>query len=453
MAAAPLIPKWLDYYKYGILFIVIVLVYVSNATYAGNVDTVPASHLPFKLLAGQGFTFDNESAFYSENNTHSAYYVYYPIREGHNYSAYPIVEPVVLTPFYALPFAYLSLSHIPVDVNDIAYRVVVLSSEKAYAAFLTGVCVVFFLLFLEELMDWRFALFGAIAYGFGTEAWSIASQALWQHTLSCMLMAVMLLVVVRHNRTNARWLLVVLGACIGLYAYNRPFCIPLLLPFVVYVVLCGWDFLYAAATGVVAGAPFQYYNLAVFGGLFGNYGGAGNALDLFVPRSNFFENIAGSLVSPSKGVFVVSPIVLLAVPGFLEARSFKGRLKSFFTAAVVGCLVFFYVAGGVVHLGCDGGGYGPRYMTDLMPLLVCFAALFLWHHRDDKRIIALGLLLLVLSIGMQVVGAYMYPSGGFTWENTARLDHAAYWSVSDSQATRSLDFFLNHKTFIRPSYP
>jgi hypothetical protein len=95
--------------------------------------------------------------------------------------------------------------------------------------------------------------------------------------------------------------------------------------------------------------------------------------------------------------------------------------------------------------------YGPRFLTDILPVLVIFLGIYLDHSdfaMANKRnwfIIGVLSVLLVWSIFVQVVGTFYYPNGG--WEGDLRnhegklyanLDEKL-WDWKDTQITRSFN--------------
>jgi hypothetical protein len=112
------------------------------------------------------------------------------------------------------------------------------------------------------------------------------------------------------------------------------------------------------------------------------------------------------LGSPGHGVLVISPVLLLGVPGVV-AMIKDQRCRREGIAYLSVCVVFFALVSG--YFGWHGGwGYGPRYLVILMPF-VCLAGS---HVRMPMRWRYLSLLLLAVSIvqvGIAGTGLMMVP--------------------------------------------
>jgi hypothetical protein len=90
----------------------------------------------------------------------------------------------------------------------------------------------------------------------------------------------------------------------------------------------------------------------------------------FSETTNLTEGLLGSLFSPSRGLFVFSPVLLFAVSGFVIAlRDPKERpLNIAYGAIIVGQSII--VGAGSMWWG--GHSFGPRLMTDAVPFLAYF---------------------------------------------------------------------------------
>lgn len=94
-------------------------------------------------------------------------------------------------------------------------------------------------------------------------------------------------------------------------------------------------------------------------------------------------------------------------------------------------------------VGLVGGhSYGPRLLTDFLPL---FAILLVptWQRLDRSLPLRVGFLaLLAVSIWIQAIGAFYYPSHpGRDWDKTPRnVDwaHDRLWDWRDPQILRLL---------------
>jgi hypothetical protein len=137
--------------------------------------------------------------------------------------------------------------------------------------------------------------------------------------------------------------------------------------------------------------------------------------------------LAGLTVSPSRGLFIFSPVMLVAAAGAIKVWRAPLTGDSGMAAARVDVLLLArYSALAVLAIlltyskfivWWGGHGYGPRYLTDAMPfagLLLGFG--FLPGPAVDSeppvsaRPLRFAAVLLAVSIVVQGIGAFCWPS-------------------------------------------
>jgi hypothetical protein len=86
-----------------------------------------------------------------------------------------------------------------------------------------------------------------------------------------------------------------------------------------------------------------------------------------------------------------------------------------------------------------GHCFGPRYWTDVMPLLGIVLACGLDWSYGRSRLIAMAFALtIVFSIGVQAVGAFSYAADWNLTPTNVDLHHERLWDWRDSQLSRCL---------------
>jgi len=289
----------------------------------------------------------------------------------------------------------------------------------------------------------------AAGLGLGTGLWSSASQTLWQHETAIfgLSLGVLGLVLMRRGddeqaaslqRRLALGLMV--GAAVGLAGGSRLQLAPAIAVLLAAVLVRGGT---VAAVAAACGAaaiigPVCAANIRWFGSVLGAAPMLEELHEAVHGRSGSFSLYSGGyhglLVSPNRGLFIFSPVVLVAAAGVAE--TLRGPRRS----AALWCLVaalmqFVLYASYVVWWG--GHTYGPRYMLDVLPLLVPLAAIGLARVRR-RAVSVLAMAALAWSMSVAALGAFSYPHG--RW-NTEPFDvdrfHDRLWDWSDNQIRRA----------------
>ncbi len=424
------------------LFIVLFVLFNANARANASVDTIPASLLPFSVL-------DNHDLYFDQFVDYFCHIWAPPISflteyGDHYLSIYPIVTPILLIPLYFIPYVSMKLFYIPIDLYDPTFRLIVMGMEKMSASFISALAGVLIYLALKRLVDGKIALIGTLIFGLATSMWSISSQALWQHGMSVLLLSAMIFIVVSGGQKGPdRFRVAALGVLSALFFFNRSSDSFLLLPIVLYILMLKDRRILAyLAAVIIAALPFLAYNIYFFGNPVGGFGRMSSMLSL----AGLPMGVAGLLLSPNRGLLIFSPVVLLAIPGYLKIRDLSNRrLVWFFSVAGLSILLTILLYGSFADWH-GGGCFGTRYLTDIMPYMAIFIGLFLNGYSDLKKTgyrkwlaILIIILLVGYSVFIQFVGAFCYPNGGFKWDQ----DHVPqgdekYWYWHDTQIGRSL---------------
>ena len=154
----------------------------------------------------------------------------------------------------------------------------------------------------------RQSLLFAMVYAFGTCVWSVASRGLWQHTAGLVFLCAAFWLLLQEDD----WRVGLAGLMLGFAVASRPTNILLAVVCAAYVFfrkrrpfpLFASLALFPAALVTLYSAVYLGNPLA-FGQAYraGSFGG------------RFFAGMAGLLASPSRGLFVFSPVFLASVAG------------------------------------------------------------------------------------------------------------------------------------------
>jgi len=145
----------------------------------------------------------------------------------------------------------------------------------------------------------------------------------------------------------------------------------------------------------------------------------------FFSQVPLVHGLAGLLTSPSRGLFVYSPVLLFSVAGLLwVALRGPALLKATAVGVVLNVLV---VSKWFVWWG--GHSWGPRLLADTAPIL-CFFLYPVTGLLDRHRLMkGVFVFFAVLSIGIHALGAFSYDG---RWDAQADIERseAPLWSWS-----------------------
>jgi len=430
--------KYFNNHEKLFLFLIIFIVYTINFRSIPASDTIPASFLPFSILENHNLYMDRYSAIFIQESTPS----FFVEIKGHYLSLFPIVTPLLVTPLYIITYTLLKLINYPIDVFNPGFLLIVTIMEKLSASIIATLSSIFVFSSLKELTNRRIALIGAIIFAFATNTWTISSQALWQHGMSELLLSMIIYFVIINEKKEENKNISYLGLLSGLFIYNRPPDSILLLPVLIYIlsinkfkIIRYFSFMFAAST------PFLLYNFYFFGNLFGGYN---SNFDVLALNSETWLHFIGLLISPNRGLFVYSPILVLAIFGYFKiSKIVNKRIKSFLFIFGLSIILNILVYSSFWHWW-GGWSYGPRFLTGMLPILIIFSGLYLDNHinyNNKKKMISIsiGLILISWSIFVQIVGAFYYPNGGWD-DNPNLIQHPErLWDWKDTQIMRTFN--------------
>lgn len=370
------------------------LVYNANGRAISAGDTYPARYQPFAIWRYHTVLLDPIAPLTAQGRGDTAFWMV-PAPGGHTISLYPVVLPVLIAPLYLPAAGYLHLRGWTDWRLDHVARVM----EKLSASLLAALSASLLYLLLRRRAAAPTALLLTLAYAFGTTTWVVSSQALWQHGMA-ELLVIGALLLLTGPCTAPRALAA--GLLVGLIAANRP-------PDAILAAALGayglfWAgrrraALLAAAAALPAGLVLLY-NLAVAHNLAGGYGLVGKATYF---RHDLLPGLGGLLLSPTRGLLVFSPFLLFLVLAWRHLpRSPRERGLSLAIIAGVSLQVVLYAKG-----DWRGGiSWGPRYMTDLLPLLLWMLVPVVAALRGFGRVCFL--LAVGAAVAIEAIGAFWY---------------------------------------------
>jgi hypothetical protein len=359
-------------------------------------------------------------------------------RHGHWRSAYPPL------PGFVAGVAALVLRS--VGVWDPAAPLAGPAIAKLTASAFTALAVVLIYLTALRLSGSRHALLIAIGAGLGTNLWAHTSQTLWQGETAILALATAVYLSLRGPSSTAA--VAAASLALGVAVTTRLQLLPAVL---VVATMIAWKTRKYVATLLplmLTGIALAALNLHWFGHPFGArlQIEAASIADHFVPGSvgNPLVGLTGLLVSPSRGLLVFSPVVLVAVAGCFRLRHAANSELRWLTVAA-GTQILVYSA---YSVWWGGHSYGPRLLLDVVPLLAPLAAVGLpwWTSIRSRALVAW--VLLAWSITVSATGAFVFPHERWNTSPT-NVDrfHERLWDWRDPQFVRAWRAGLSPQNF------
>jgi hypothetical protein len=163
--------------------------------------------------------------------------------------------------------------------------------------------------------------------------------------------------------------------------------------------------------------------------------------------STFFESIGAQLISPSRGLVIFSPIVLVALAGLMIAwRRRSITPLDGLSAVAIPC---YLIVIALFPVWWAGTSFGPRFMTETLPFLLVLSIPFVdwivaWRAEKSEnrpltyRVCVVGaVVVLAFSVFVNAQGALL--SSTICWNLKAHgiasvdKDPARVWSWSNPQ--------------------
>lgn len=276
------------------------------------------------------------------------------------YTVYPLGASLVALPHvaaYDLFYRALTGDNLEEYLDDYGAA----NAERLVATSLAALSVVVLYLIARRHLPLLKALGLALAYGLSTGIWSTASTALWQQTPTLLLLTLTLALLDAARERPER--IAYAGFTLALSFLARPTNAIVIALVTVYVATTYrrqlWRYLAWAAPVAIA---FFAYSHHVYGQWLPTYyrgSSLGQSFDVG-------EGLAGTLISPNRGLFVWSPIVLFAFYG--AYRSLRAHTFDRLSGVLWACIVLHWLLTGSWQMWWGGHTLGPRFFVDVLPL-------------------------------------------------------------------------------------
>jgi hypothetical protein len=287
------------------------------------------------------------------------------------------------------------------------------------AALTSAASVALIFLLLTRLTTRPRAALIAATYAWGTLAWGINGQALWQHGGVALALTIALLALVDRRFTLAGAAITAMAA----FRLTAPFIGIFLLPLVGRRPADWARFALGALPLPIA---LGLYNFVAFGSPLKQGYGSAHITSSLKLSGRIADGLPGLLAAPGRGLFIYSPVLLFAIYGAI-----RGRREPLYV-----CCALAFLADLVITSNLDqwygGESFGARKLADTLPLL----AVLLVPAVDAivrTRWLAVYLVALAWSVLVELLAAAAWPDSWFGSHNLATL--STWWNPFDNEIT------------------
>jgi hypothetical protein len=294
------------------------------------------------------------------------------IIDGHIYYYYPTATPLLVAPAVALINAMLPLTHGTDFYSYLATHAPnarTADFEKIVASGIVALAAAVMYLIARRSLPVGSSIGIALIFAFATSMWSTASRALWQHGPSVLFLAAALYLFL--SAPQKTWSVLAIGFILAFAYLIRPTNSLSFAFFGLYFWLNDrrriWMF---ALGGLLVLVPYWVQNWITYGDIFPPY--SYQLFERLATPIATVEALAGTLVSPNRGLLVFTPIFLFAIYGAYLTIARGGFGRTNLHLYILGILVSHWV---MMSLFEDWGGawsIGPRYFVDVIPYLTYF---------------------------------------------------------------------------------
>ena len=412
----------------GLIVLTLFLVYNSNGREIGSVDSQPNKYAARELLLRHTLALNHVIGATPELAQRHSFVLGI---DGRYRSAY--------SPLPAILAAVISWPLVKTGVLDLTAPLAAGVIAVVGASLLTAIAVALAYRTARRRASQTASLLLVAGLGLGTGLWSQVSRTLWVHETAILgLMFALAAFETPTNITVRRGIVLAVGLSIAGLA--RPQVAP-----IIGVLLAGvfWrgsgrTALIATALVLAAACALLMVNMQWFGHPLGPIAMMESANSrIHATRRSFGLNpeaFAGLLISPNRGLLIFSPVVLVALAGIPTAIR-EGWHSSLRWCALAAAAQ--YVLYGTYAVWWGGHTYGPRYLLDVLPVLVPLGAAGL--APISRSALAKGLVIaaLVWSVVVQATGAFCYPFDQWNaMPDEIDRFHGRLWSWSDMQIVR-----------------
>jgi len=408
---------WLALYKLG-----------ANEFLIQSADAVPSTYTPISVLKNGTFTLNEYYDYFREkwpdgdDKKAKPYYLAYT-KNGDIISYFPPMNAVLALPVY-LPVCFLG-----VKANSFLIPVFGRIAASLYTA-LSAVFV--YLAALKISKSVRKSILVYFSYAFGTIAFALSSQSMWQHSFSQAMLALSSCIMI--YGMSSKKLIKYAGLTLSLATLVRPTGLIFAVPFAIFVFIKFREEFVKFTLLALVPLTFQFwYNYTYFGGIFKL---AYESQQFTNWTGKYPEGFFGLWLSPSKGLLTYSPIFLFSLLGvfivwFDKSYEFNKSYRTYFRLTSILCFLFTAVMGRWVHW-YGGWGFGYRMAVDMTPFLILLL-IPVTQSKVWQKLKYVYFPLLFWSVLVEIFGLVFDFRHWHTLYDNGPIDTGWLWSIKDSE--------------------
>lgn len=372
------------------------------------------------------------------------------ISHGHYYSLYPIGTSIVAIPFvfliekFDIPFLHeipwLSNYYIGLHRDMYQHQSALLSwywfIEIVIASTIISCVTGIVYVIARQTLRQPYALLVAFIFAFCTSTWSTCSRALWSHTPSMLMLTITLyLLLLSKTRPQVLAFISIPLSCAFIF---RPTNSLLIVTVSLWMLISQRRYFYRYLLNALPFATcFMIYNFSVYHRIVSPY----YQPQQMISSPNFIEGLIGTLLSPSRGLFIFTPILLLSLCGMYWKWKFS-QLE-IIDYILISTLILHWLLISSWRAWWGGGTYGPRLFSDMLPFFLYFLIPYMqdFHTAQGLKKFFMAIVFIVfllISFWMHYRGATSWEAA-FTWNgvpNDIDLYHSRVWDWHDPQFLR-----------------
>ncbi len=301
------------------------------------------------------------------------------------YNYYPFGISILVTPF--LYFANLFDSDLESKMEQKSIKL-----DKLISAILISFSsILFFLICFEITSSNLKSLFLLFLFSFCTLNFSVLTRGLWQHTGLIFLYSILFYLILKEKNL---FLISIILFCS--YAV-RPTSLLYLIFISVFLVFKFKKINFLFLGFIVLGINF-YLNFEIFGNFIHPY----YDFNKVSKSDRFMEAFLGNLISPSRGIFIYSPIFLFSFIGIYFKKKFEFLNLFDYSLILISISHLILISRNLNWWG--GHSFGYRLMSDLIPVFIYFLIYYLKYVKINFLFFLFSVLTLI-SLGINLNGA------------------------------------------------